>query len=44
MINQINHTNNLITMRENICEPIQIVLVCDPIGPLEIGNGPRPKT
>ena len=29
MINQINHLNNLISMRENICEPIQFVLVCD---------------
>ena len=53
MINQINHLNNLITIRENICEPIQFVLVCepiqfvlvcDPIGPLEIDNEFCPKT
>ena len=44
MINQINHLNNLITIRENICEPIQFVLVCDPIGPFEIGKGLCPKT
>ena len=44
MINQINHLNNLITIRENICEPIQFVLVYDPIGPLKIGNELCPKT
>ena len=43
MINQINHLNNLITIRENICEPIQFGLVCDPIGPFKIGNGFCPK-
>ena len=44
MINQINHLNNLITIRENICEQIQFVLVCDTIGPFEIGYGLSPKT
>ena len=44
MINQINHLNNLITIRENTCEPIQFVVVCDPIGPFKIGNGLCPKT
>ena len=44
MINQINHLNNLISIRENICEPIQFVLVYDPIGTPEIGNGLCPKT
>ena len=44
MINQINHLNNLITIRENICEPIQFIFVCDPISPFEIGNGLFPKT
>ena len=44
MTSQINHLNNLISIRENICEPIQFVLVCDPIGPFKIGNGLYPKT
>ena len=44
MINQINYLNNLITIRENICEPIQFVLVGDPIGPFEIDNEPCLKT
>ena len=44
MINKINHLNNLITIRENICEPIKFVLVCDPIVPIKIGNGFYPKT
>ena len=43
MINQINHLNNLIIIRDNICELIQFVFVCDPIGPFEIGNGFYPK-
>ena len=44
MINQINHFNNSIIKRENICEPIQFILMYDPIGSLEIGNGPHAKT
>ena len=44
MINQINHLNNLVTIRENICEPIQFVLMCDPIGLFKIGNELYPKT
>ena len=43
MINQINHLNNLITIRENIFEPIQFVLVCDLTSPFKIGNGLCPK-
>ena len=43
MINQINNLNNLITIRENICEPIQFVLVCDPIGHSKLAMGFVPK-
>ena len=43
MINEINHLNNLIFIRENICEPIQFVLVCDSISLFEISNGLCPK-